>query len=181
MTTKVILISGHARHGKDTIAQYAKEELEKQNKAVLIIHYGDLLKHICKEYFGWDSRKDDYGRSLLQFIGTDLVRKEKPNYWADFVRDFLEIFDGIWDYAIIPDVRFPNEILEIVNKGFETLHIRVERTNFEEELSSAQRNHISETALDNVKPDYLVKNSGTLGELNNKTVALVKEVLNVQA
>lgn len=177
MNTKVLLISGHARHGKDTLAVYMRDELERQKKSVAIIHYGDLLKYICGEYFHWDGKKDDYGRSLLQFIGTSIVREKKPNYWVDFVGGFLEVFDGVWDYALIPDVRFPNEIIEIIKKGFDAKHIRIDRAGFDGGLTEAQKKHISETALDFVVPDILVKNDGTLEELNKKAIKLTEEIL----
>ncbi len=177
MKTKVLLISGHAQHGKDTLAVYAREELERREKTAVIIHYGDLLKYICKEYFNWDCRKDDYGRSLLQFIGTSIVREQKPNYWVDFVSGFLEIFDGVWDFAIIPDVRFPNEIMGITNKGFEATHIRIDRMGFDNGLTQEQKGHISETALNGVNPDYTVKNDRTLETLNKKTIKLIEEIL----
>ena len=77
---KVILISGKARHGKDTLAGMMKEELERKSKRVLIAHYADLLKFICKNFFGWNGEKDDNGRALLQRVGTDVIRKQNPDY-----------------------------------------------------------------------------------------------------
>lgn len=44
-TTKptFILISGKARHGKDTTANMLYDEFKKKGKKTLIIHYADLL------------------------------------------------------------------------------------------------------------------------------------------
>ena len=100
---KVIAISGHARHGKDTVARMLQEQLQKDGRTVLITHYADLLKYICKTFFKWDGRKDEKGRSLLQYVGTDVVRAKNPDYWVDFVSDILNLFEGHWDYVIIPD------------------------------------------------------------------------------
>ena len=55
---KVIAISGHARHGKDTVAQMLQKQLQKDGHTVFITHYADLLKYICKTFFGWYVRKD---------------------------------------------------------------------------------------------------------------------------
>ena len=67
------MISGKMRHGKDTCAQFIKEELERMDKRVLIIHYADYLKFILKQYFGWDGEKNEEGRKLLQtFIDVNL-------------------------------------------------------------------------------------------------------------
>ena len=48
---KVICISAKARHGKDTAAEIMKEYLEMQGKKVLITHFADLLKYLCKSLF----------------------------------------------------------------------------------------------------------------------------------
>ena len=45
---KVICISAKARHGKDTAAEILKEYLEHKGQRVLITHYADLLKFICR-------------------------------------------------------------------------------------------------------------------------------------
>ena len=70
---KVICISGKAQHGKDTSALMVKEMLEDDGYKVLIAHYGDLVKYICRTFFQWNGEKDEAGRSLLQRIGTDAV------------------------------------------------------------------------------------------------------------
>ena len=85
---KIILIIGKARMGKDTTANIMKEQLESKGKKVLICHYADLLKYICKTFFGWDGVKDNNGRSILQYVGTDKIRKENPNYWVKFIVEF---------------------------------------------------------------------------------------------
>lgn len=56
---KVITISGKAQNGKDTTAGLLKAALEADGYKVLITHYADLLKYICKQFFGWDGQKDD--------------------------------------------------------------------------------------------------------------------------
>ena len=73
---KVITISGKAQNGKDTTARLLKDVLEDDGNTVLIAHYADLLKYICKQFFGWDGNKDEQGRHTLQYVGTDVIRKE---------------------------------------------------------------------------------------------------------
>ena len=46
-----IVISGKSGSGKDQLAQYMKETLEKHNQKVLIIHYGDAVKWVLRDYF----------------------------------------------------------------------------------------------------------------------------------
>ena len=166
---KVICISGKAQHGKDTTANIIKEKLTHCNyqARVLIVHYADLLKYICKSYFGWNGKKDEYGRQLLQHVGTDIIRKQKPSFWVDFVVNILQFFKDEWDYVIIPDCRFPNEISTIVDNGFDTIHIRVVRDGYVGALTEEQKQHLSETALDDIKPDYYIANNETLADLHS--------------
>lgn len=85
---KILLISGKAQHGKDTTAGMLKEQLESDGYRVLIAHYADLLKFICRQYFDWNGEKDEAGRHTLQYVGTDIIRKEHPDYWVDFLTGF---------------------------------------------------------------------------------------------
>lgn len=178
---EVIAISGKARHGKDTIAEIFKNELEARGKRVLIIHYGDLLKFLTKEIYGWDGAKDEKGRSLLQKVGTDIVRKKKPNFWVSFVLDVIELFKSEFDYILIPDARFENEIelpyhILSCKTDCKFTHIRIIRPNFDNGLTEEQKNHPSETVLDDFegppKTHYII-NDSTLGDLNEKVVTIL--------
>ena len=150
---KVILISGKAGHGKDTFAGFLKKEMEADGQRVLITHYADLLKYICKTFLDWDGKKNESGRRLLQFVGTDVVRKQYPDFWVDFIIAVLRMFQDRWDYVLIPDARFPNEIKKIKSQ-FDCTHIKVIRHACESCLTDEQQQHASETALDNIRPDY---------------------------
>lgn len=170
---KVICISGKAQHGKDTTAEMLTFHLSTMgNHKVLIVHYADLLKFICTKYFGWNGGKDTKGRTLLQYVGTDTIRTQCPDYWVDFVTNFLKLFPDEWDYVIIPDCRFPNEIDGMRNAGFDVTHIRVVRPNFDNGLTEEQRCHPSENALDDFEYDIFLNNDGTLNDLTHK-VALM--------
>ncbi len=173
---KVILISGHAQNGKDTCAGILKTKLMHNGYRVLICHYGDLVKYICTTFFGWNGLKDHQGRSLLQRIGTDVIREKQPDYWVNFIIDILMFFQNEWDYVIIPDTRFPNEVDRISEK-FNSVHLRVERKHFKSPLSIEQQNHPSETALDNCEPDVWIHNNGSLEDLRNKIEQVIWEVL----
>lgn len=164
---KIINISGKAQHGKDTTALILKDKLELKNKKVLITHYADLVKYVCKQYFNWDGQKNEKGRTILQYIGTDVVRIKKPNYWVDFIQGFVEMFQDDFDYVLIPDCRFSNEILTWRENGWDEVAVRVLRTDFESNLTDEQKNHPSETALDYFLFDYYIASPSGLNELEN--------------
>lgn len=173
----IVCISGKAQHGKDTTASYLKDMIESYGKKVLIIHYADALKHICKDFFNWNGEKDEYGRELLQTIGTDVIRKKYPDYFVEYVAGLLRIFEKEWDYVLIPDTRFPNEIAYFSDHGFNVTHIRVVRENFTSPLTGKQKEHISETALDNIEPDLYIHNSGGLADLYRTCMDLMVKLV----
>ena len=172
---RVILISGSARFGKDSTAFMMKELLEKQKKKVLIIHYADNLKLFAKNYFGWSGQKDQKGRELLQWLGTDVVRKNYEDTWVDMVVALLKGIKTLYDYVIIPDVRFPNEI-DRMRDNFDCITVRVIRPNFDNGLTEEQRKHPSETALDNYPMEYELINDGDLEKLLDTTRTFIKNI-----
>ena len=175
---KVILISGKAEHGKDTVAEIMEKQLTENGYRVLIAHYGDLVKYICTKFFSWNGEKDIVGRSLLQRVGTDVIRKQNENYWVGFIADILQFFPNEWDYVLIPDCRFPNEVDEIRRRNFDTTYIRVVRHNHISRLTAEQLRHPSETALDTYPADYYFNNDSTLDALANQIKTWIGETTN---
>jgi hypothetical protein len=145
---KVICIAGQAEAGKDTCANILKEKLESQGKKCLIVHYADLLKFYARQYFGWSGTKDNEGRTLLQKLGTDIVRTRDPDYWVNAVASFIYLFQKDFDFFLIPDTRFPNEC-NCMSENFDTITLKVERPDHQNNLTPEQRLHPSETALNN--------------------------------
>lgn len=157
---KVVCISGKAQHGKDTMAQMMKRILEDSyGKSVLIIRYADQLKFILREYYDWDGVKDERGRSLMQTVGTDLARKADPDIWVKYVMRFLAVFGTDFDYVLIPDCRFTNEIEYPKSHIPGTVSVRVIRPGFDNGLTGIQKAHASETELDDYDFDYVVENT----------------------
>ena len=171
---RVICISGKAGHGKDTLAQFLQNELAENGYRVFITHYADLLKYVCTTFFGWDGKKDESGRQLLQYVGTDIVRSQSPDFWVNFIASILKFFGSSWDVVIIPDARFRNEIEVLVQHEFDVTHIRVERDGYDGDLTEGQKTHASETGLDDMEPDVLIKND-SLKSLKTAAKKWIKE------
>lgn len=173
---KIVLLSGKAGHGKDTAAGFLKDALEADGYRVLITHYADLLKYICRTFFGWNGEKDEAGRQILQYVGTDVVRKKDPDYWVNFVLNLLHLFPGEWDYVLIPDCRFPNELEKVRSSGFDSVHIRVERPDYVSPLTQEQQRHPSETSMDGIAADYTLLNDGSPELLRRRAADLTAEL-----
>ena len=179
-----ILISGKAGSGKDMTAQFMKEELEKHGKKVLIIKYGDAVKWVLKDYFGWDGKKDIVGRTLLQRVGTDIVRACHPNFWTGIVVGLLQSFEPYndFDIALVPDARFPNEVNIALANLQNCVAVRIERKNPEgtewinPNLTEDQRNHPSETSLDCFAFDYVIHNDEGLDLLRESAHTVLEDL-----
>lgn len=171
---KIVCISGKAEHGKDLTATIIKEKLESKGSKVLIIRYADLLKYIAKQYFGWDGNKDEKGRTLLQYLGTEIVRTRKPEYWVNFVKEFIKLFEDEWEYILIPDSRFPNEMDCWKIDGWDITALRVIRLGYENHLTPEQRQHPSEIALDDYNFDYYLKSEDGIGNLSKEVDKFLK-------
>jgi hypothetical protein len=178
---KVLTISGYARSGKDSFGKMLKDLLENKGKRVLVIHYADYLKFVAKMYFGWDGEKDEAGRTLLQKVGTDVVRARNENFWATIVAELIGVLCQDYDYFIIPDTRFPNEINLLHDAyEFDVSTILVTRYNkdgslYDNGLTREQKEHPSESSLNRWDFNFYV-DGVTLGDLQVIAIDLVEDL-----
>jgi len=172
---KIYLISGKAQSGKDSTANFLKEKLDGKS---LIIHNADYLKYMAKEYMGWDGEKGEVGRGILQFLGTEKVRigLKKPLFWVEKTCDVIDILENEFDYFLVPDTRFLNEIY-LPKARFPNCvsSIRINRLNFDNGLTKSQKNHPSETGLDNFNFDYYINSESGLDNLEIE----IEKILNI--
>ena len=118
-------------------------------------------------FIATDGIKDEEGRTLLQHIGTDVVRKRDEDYWVRFLADMLNFFPDKWDFILLPDFRFPNEFFSLakyLHPEAKVFSIKVCR-DFPSTLTPEQQAHASETALNNFNFDYYIDNNGTYEDL----------------
>ena len=172
----IYLVSGKARSGKDTFANYLKKDLEDEGKKVCIIHIANSLKDMCFHYFDWDGKEEDKPRELLQTLGTDIIRVKlgKEKFFINRCLEDIEILNNFYDTFIIPDVRLPLEIEYIKEAYPDSIVIHIER-DIPNNLNDNEKKHITETALDNYNDfDIKIKNT-TLEALENNARVIVKE------
>lgn len=153
-----------------------EKELKKTGERVLVTHFGDPVKFVCSSFFDWNGKKNEAGRTLLQYVGTDKVRKRVPGFWAKFIAEILIIFNDEWDYVLIPDLRFPNEIEMLRDYGLDVQAIRVERPRASSDLTNHQKEHISETALDDYNFEHIIVNDGGLNDLKRQSVLFLNKL-----
>lgn len=180
--SKIICISGKAESGKDTFGMYLQFCLENNEQKVLRVHYADLVKYICSNYLDWNGQKDEKGRTLLQTFGTDIVRAQDEDYWVKFIATTLELTDKLihYDYVIIPDCRFPNELDYWIDNDYQVTWIQMLR-DVDNHLTDKQKAHASEVSLQGYSriTPVVIRNDSNMYNLENKAILLTKVLLNL--
>ncbi len=173
---KVILLSGKARHGKDTVALMIKKICK--NKQVLILPYAYYIKEFAKKISDWDGNDLNKPRDLLQQLGTDIIKNKIDNlFFVKRMIEDLKVYAYYFDIVIIPDARYEEEITNIKDVYKDSYSINVLRTNFDNDLTETQKKHLTETALDNFSNyDYNILNDSDLTSLEKKVKEVVEEI-----
>ena len=185
----IVGFSGKARSGKDTSAAYMCNKLLEYGYSVNIKAYACKLKqNLMRDFdlsheqlYGVLKEQDDERyvkadgsfwspREIMQAYGQ-FIRSISSDYWVNSLFDKL---DESKDFLLITDVRQPNEVKSIVDRGGCVL--RIERSDAPKIKSS---NHETETALDNtdLNIDRIIHNDGTLEELYSKIENVIQIIL----
>jgi hypothetical protein len=101
----------------------------------------------------------------LQYVGTDLARRNYPTIWVDMTILCVKALFKWYDYIIVPDFRFPDEHTRWIEEGFDTVTLKIVRLNFDNGLTEEQKTHPSEIALDDYDFDYIIKSESGLDKL----------------
>lgn len=171
---KIIILTGKAQSGKNQTASIIKEYNEKQNKKTVIVAYAKYLKDYIKEITNWDGNEETKPRELLQQLGVELIKnKIDENMLINRIKEDIEVYSYFFDVIIISDARFKDEIESIKNENTIVLNILGKENN----LTKDQKNHITETALDNYnKYDYIIENNKTLEDLKKQIKKIMEEI-----
>jgi hypothetical protein len=173
---EIFAISGFAQHGKDSTANILGKLLGGN---YLVVHNADYLKYICKQYMGWDGNKDEKGRNLLQKVGTDRIRlgMDKPSFWIEKTCEIIEIFRENYDYFMIPDCRFLNELFYPKAKfPYNVTTIRVHRLFFDNGLTPEQKKHPSEIELADFRHDFHIYSESGLDKLEVEIKKILEDL-----
>lgn len=175
---RIFIISGKARHGKDTTAELIDKYFENKGQKVINLQYSSYLKDYAKKITGWDGSEESKPRELLQYLGTEFIRKEIDKFF--FVKRMIEdlkVYSKYFDVATISDARMVEEIDEIKKEFNDVCAIKVIRPNFDNGLSTEQQKHATEIALDNYdKIDQVLLNDGTIEDLKKKIEDLMEVI-----
>jgi len=169
----IILISGKSNSGKGTLATKLESLLKSQNKHVIRCSLSTYIRELTKKDFYWNGIDTLESRKFMAEVyrvGTDFY----PHHMARRVweRD-IEPFANKDTIAIVESFRekvnydYFNFLL--IYKYIDKLTtIRVIRPNFNVIQNEELENHVSESDLDDFEFNYVIENSGTVEELDEK-------------
>lgn len=131
--------------------------------------YGDDLKEVVDEYWGYSPRE------VLQKVGTELFREAisqehvlpdiGKNIWVRTIeRKILNLAKQGHRRFVITDVRFPNELAFLKESQFNAYSIKVIRQAVMDETDPTKL-HASEAAIDSFECDFDINNDSTIEEL----------------
>ncbi|ARF11099.1 deoxynucleoside monophosphate kinase [Hokovirus HKV1] len=175
----LIGVAGHYGSGKTTVSEYICKNYDFTR-----LNFAEPVKEICKTIFNFndqqlygnlknqiDTKWNITPRQAMQFIGTEFGRQ--------FINNLIPIQDNLWVTnlenkidkktdinIIIDDCRLQNEIEMIKKKN--GIIIKIERDGY------IGDSHVSESYIDSIKGDYLIKNNSTLENLYSQIDTIIK-------
>jgi len=177
----LIGFTGLAGSGKSTACQMVQDVLEDTKrinfKDGLVQEMRDnlpnalvLLADQHDESVDWlFDNKPPLMRALMQNYGTDLRRKEDPEYWTEQWKK--KVLENQLHHIVVDDCRFLNEALAI--KDMNGIIIRIERTDI-----TNSGTHQSETEMSQIEPDYTISvGAGEHAQLQAQLKSIIKSEL----
>ena len=175
----IFIVSGKANSGKDTSCELINNYVKLKSIKSVNLQFSSYIKMYAKVISGWDGNEDTKPRSLLQELGTNIIRNKIDNeFFIKRIIGDIKVYSYYCDVITISDARLPLEI-DSINSEFENVYkLNIQRPNFENNLNCNERRHITEVALDDYNDyDYVVVNDGTIEDLNNKVIKIIDEVI----
>jgi len=170
---EIILVSGKSNSGKGILSTKLEQLFKLKNKHVIRCSLSTYIRELTKNDFYWN--------------GIDTLESRK--FMAEVYRVGTEFFPHhmarrVWDRDIYPfankdTVAIVESFREKVNYDYfdfllqfkhidKLTTIRVVRPNFNAIQNEEMENHVSESDLDDFEFDYVIENSGTVEELDEK-------------
>ena len=175
---KVIIISGKARSGKDQVASYLKDDLERMGKKVINLQFSQYIKNYAINVSDWDGKDETKPRELLQYLGTSIIREKiDEEFFIKRMIEDVKVYSYFFDVIVISGARFVKEILSIKESFDDVVSINVNRPSFVSELTDKEKEHSTETGLLGYDDfDFKIVNDGTLEDLGNKINLLLCDI-----
>lgn len=159
---KIFLLAGKAGCGKDLLGSYMKRKYDFKGDSACILHITTPLYEYAKNYFSWNGDMREKPREFLQEMGIEVIRNtlHKETFLIDRLCEDIDILKHYFDVFIITDGRLVSEFKLLKERYPNIKIIHVIRDNYDNKLTLKEKNHITETDMENYKDyDYVVNNT----------------------
>ena len=165
----VVGLVGRAGLGKNTVAEQLILASGLEGR---VISFAGSLKRFAWA-LGWNGKKDEKGRRLLQLLGTELGREcIDEDIWVDkWEVERNQMKRGGVVLFVSADVRFQNEVDHIRGLGGCIVRITGRETSLNENLASHPSENVEELPC-----DMEFDNSGSLEELPERVEELWDQI-----
>lgn len=168
---KKIGLVGRKGSGKDTVGEYLIQEQGFKRFA-----FADELKYIVRRLFGYTrgeiEQKPEHVRKTLQSFATEGFRSLYPNIWSTYLlnnlHNYQTVFPVRYSSVVVTDVRFPNEAAVLRDDWFTIVKVLRDTGHTD--------SHVSEESVDQVVPDYVIDNNGTVEDLHREVAELLERL-----
>jgi hypothetical protein len=180
----IIGLNGRMQSGKDTVATILAEnfnniqrgafarKLKQSGASALDIsteQLEDLKLNGTIIISGSDWTHEISGRQYLQYYGTEAHRDVfGDDFWVEQVLD-KPVTDG--HILVVTDMRFPNEISGVLDRG--GIAVKIRRA----EADNKPILHPSEQTLPDEQFDYFLDNNGSMAELHENVFRMVDWII----
>ena len=170
----IYVLSGKSGSGKSKSAEIIKDIYYKKNKKSIIVSYATPLKEYAKNILSWNE-EEEKPREFLQQVGVELIKnKIDKEFLIKRVIQDIKVYSYFYDVIIVSDARFVEEI-ECLKEFDKVISIHINSNN--NELTEKQKNHSTETGLDNYNNyNNIIDNNSTVYNLKEELESIVGEV-----
>lgn len=154
---KIIVVNGLPHSGKSTFENYCLKHNRDGGACISSIDFVKYLANKC----GWTGEKTPETRKFLSDLKSLLTNSPFGNVPQKAVLDEIDTLslDAPNRFMIFVDIREPEQIQDFVEKTGATT-IKIERDEGTDIISNT-----SDANVDDYKYDYVIKNNGTLEQL----------------
>lgn len=173
---KLYIIGGKAKSGKNTLGKFLREELKEYGYRPCVMHLTSPLYAYAENYFEWNEHSHEKPREFLQKMGIEIIKEKlgKKTFLLDRLSEDIEILSEFFDVFIIVDARLKQEFQYFEEKYEDVTKIKIERKNHIDNLSPEEKEHITETDLDDYNNfDYKIENTSIV-DLKEEAKNIIK-------